>query len=92
MGLLPEPRLEIVARNRREVLLLDRAVRDLLDIQSIERRRIATEIDKLATDALPRGVEPLTGRHRDYLRLRVGRFRVLYRVGDAELIIVAITS
>ena len=90
MGLLSGPSSGIIARAPREVVLLARAIADLLAIQSVERRMIAHEIDKLAMDALPRGVEALDGRYRDHLRLRVGRFRVLYKVADGELTVVAV--
>jgi mRNA interferase RelE/StbE len=74
------------------VLLLARAIRDLDGIQAVERKMIASRIDELAMDALPRGVEQLQGRFRDHLRLRVGRFRVLYKVADGELTVVAINA
>jgi mRNA-degrading endonuclease RelE of RelBE toxin-antitoxin system len=53
---------------------------------------LAGHIDGLALDALPRGAEALDGRHRDHIRLRVGRFRVLYRVAEGELRVAAITA
>jgi mRNA interferase RelE/StbE len=71
-------------------VLLARAQRELLELPAVERRRIADHLDKLATDALPRGVEALDGRHRDHLRLRIGRFRLLYKVDDGELTVVAL--
>jgi mRNA-degrading endonuclease RelE of RelBE toxin-antitoxin system len=74
------------------VLLLERAVRDLRGLQAVERRMLVDHIDKLAMDALPRGVEALEGRYRDHLRLRIGRFRVLYKVVDAELTVVAVLA
>jgi mRNA-degrading endonuclease RelE of RelBE toxin-antitoxin system len=58
----------------------------------VERTMVAAHIDALALDALPRGAEVLQGRHRDHLRLRVGRFRVLYRVMEGELTVAAITA
>jgi len=74
------------------VVLLDRAVQDLMAIPHVERRMIATQLDGLATDALPRGVEALGGRFRDHLRLRVGRFRLLYKVDDGLLTVVALLA
>jgi mRNA-degrading endonuclease RelE of RelBE toxin-antitoxin system len=67
-------------------------VRDLQSIQAVERRLLVSQIDLLAMDALPRGVEALAGRFRDHLRLRVGRFRVLYKVLEAELTVVAVVA
>jgi mRNA-degrading endonuclease RelE of RelBE toxin-antitoxin system len=74
------------------VLLLERAVRDLRAFQAVERRMLVDHIDKLAMDALPRGVEALEGRYRDHLRLRIGRFRVLYKVVDRELTVVTVMA
>lgn len=92
MGLREGPHSQIIARAPRDVTLLERAARDLLDLHSVERAMLARAIDQLAMDALPRGVASLDGLHRDHLRLRVGRFRVLYRVNDGELVIVAVTT
>lgn len=92
MGLREEPHHRIIARVPRDVTLLERAIRELLELPAVERRMLAKHFDQLALDALPRGAEPLDGEHRDHLRLRVGRFRVLYRVTDSELTIVAITT
>ncbi len=92
MGLLEGPSSGIVARAPREVLLLQRAEHDLFSIQAVERRMVATVLDELAVDALPRGVEAVQGRFRDHLRLRVGRFRVLYKVDEGLLTVVAVIA
>lgn len=90
MGLRSGPSSGVIARAPREVVVLERALRDLLAIQAVERRMIASQIDRLAMDALPRGAEALDGAHRDHLRLRIGRFRLLYRVIEGELTVVAV--
>ena len=90
MGLYSGPSSGIVSRAPREVVLLDRPRRELLELQAVERRMLAAQLDKLAMDALPRGVEALEGRHRDHLRLRIGRFRLVYRVDDRVLTVVAL--
>jgi mRNA-degrading endonuclease RelE of RelBE toxin-antitoxin system len=92
VGDLEGPSSGIIARAPRDVLLLERAWRDLMDLPAVERAMLAGHIDGLALDALPRGAAVLHGRHRDHLRLRVGRFRVLYRVAEGELTIAAITA
>jgi mRNA-degrading endonuclease RelE of RelBE toxin-antitoxin system len=74
------------------VVVLQRALRDLLALPAVERHMLVTHIDRLAMDALPRGVEALEGRFRDHLRLRVGRFRILYKVVEGELTVVAILA
>ncbi|MFT3764849.1 MAG: hypothetical protein QM820_04930 [Minicystis sp.] len=67
-------------------------MRDLEALPAIERQMLARQIDQLARDMVPRGAAALDGTQRDHLRIRVGRFRVLYCVIDHELVIVAVTS
>lgn len=92
MGLRKGPDSRIISRAPRDVRLLARAFREMMGLQAVERAMLAQHIDRLAVDALPRGAEAVDGRHRDHIRLRVGRFRLLYRVRDGELDVVAITS
>jgi mRNA interferase RelE/StbE len=57
--------------------------------QKEDRQRIVTRIRSLARDPRPFGSEKLSGRE-DLYRLRVGRYRVVYSVGDAELVVVIV--
>jgi mRNA interferase RelE/StbE len=57
--------------------------------QKEDRQRIVTRVRSLARDPRPFGSEKLSGRE-DLYRLRVGRYRVLYTVGDAELVVVIV--
>lgn len=65
--------------------------------RSIERlprdvqERVRSRIDALAENPRPHGVKRLTGRTGDLLRLRVGDYRVIYRVEDARLVVVVVT-
>ena len=54
-----------------------------------DRQRIVTRVRSLARDPRPYGGEKLSGRE-DLYRLRVGRYRVVYSVGDAELVVVIV--
>jgi len=64
------------------------AAREYRRLQGPLRDRIRTAIDALAFDARPVGVAKLAGR--DDYRIRVGDYRVVYAVEDAErLVIVA---
>jgi mRNA-degrading endonuclease RelE of RelBE toxin-antitoxin system len=92
VGLHSGPSSGVIARAPRDVVLLERAKRDLMDVQAVERRLLVDAIDGLSQDALPRGVEGVHGRFRDHLRLRVGRFRLLYRMEDEVLEVVAVMS
>jgi mRNA-degrading endonuclease RelE of RelBE toxin-antitoxin system len=92
VGLRAGPSSGIIARAPRDVTILEAALRALLDLTAVERQMVATQVDRLAMDALPHGVQALEGRHRDHLRLRIGRFRLLYRVVEGELTVVAILA
>jgi mRNA interferase RelE/StbE len=57
--------------------------------QKEDRQRIVTQIRSLARDPRPFGSEKLS-RRGDLYRLRVGRYRVVYSVGDAELVVLIV--
>jgi mRNA interferase RelE/StbE len=54
--------------------------------QKEDRQRIVTRIRSLARDPRPFASEKLSGKE-DLYRLRIGRYRVVYSVGDAELVV-----
>ena len=51
-----------------------------------ERQRIARKIAALADQPRPRGCEKLTAQ-RDRYRVRQGRYRIVYAVDDARLLV-----
>jgi mRNA interferase RelE/StbE len=53
------------------------------------RQRIVASIRTLARDPRRVGCEKLTG-EQDRYRLRVGRYRIIYWIGDAELLVVVV--
>jgi mRNA interferase RelE/StbE len=57
--------------------------------QKEDRLRIVTRIRSLARDPRPFGSEKLSGKGNLY-RIRVGRDRVVYSVGDAELVVLIV--
>ena len=65
------------------------AQRQLTALDPPTRRRVAHRIEALATAPRPRGAETLAGGEGE-LRLRVGDWRVIYRVQDDELLILVI--
>ena len=65
------------------------AQRDLTALDAPTRRRIAHRIEALATAPRPLGAEMLAGGEGE-LRIRVGDWRVIYRVRDDELLILVI--
>jgi mRNA interferase RelE/StbE len=65
------------------VLVSSRAAKDLDDLPISIQRRVRTLIDGLATEPRPRGTEAMVGIDNSY-RLRVGDYRVVYAIDDAE--------
>ena len=65
------------------ILLRPAAVRDLKALPSDVRKRIEKAIDWLKDDPRPSGVKKLVG-FDDEWRLRVGHYRVLNVIDDAE--------
>lgn len=57
--------------------------------QREDRKRIVTRIRSLARDPRPFGSEKLSGKG-DLYRIRVGRYRVVYSVGDPELVVLVV--
>ena len=57
--------------------------------QKKDRQRIVTRIRSLARDPRPFGSEKLSGKG-DLYRIRVGRYPVVYSVGDAELVVLVV--
>ena len=57
--------------------------------QKKDRQRIVAGIRLLADDPRPPGCEKLAGED-DRYRIRVGRYRVIYSVGDGELLVVVV--
>ena len=71
-----------------EVRLHPEAARAFRRLRGTVRDRIENAIDGLATDPRPRGAAKLAGR--DDFRIRVGDYRIVYAVDDAErLVLVA---
>jgi mRNA interferase RelE/StbE len=77
-----------VARYR--VLIKPSAAKELEAVdQKKDRQRIVSKILSLAEDPRPPGHEKLAGRE-DRYRVRSGRYRIIYSIGDAELEVVVV--
>ncbi|HEY3217619.1 MAG TPA: type II toxin-antitoxin system RelE/ParE family toxin [Candidatus Limnocylindria bacterium] len=66
------------------------ADQDLKTIPAETRTRIARSIDARLTTAPERYGVPLTGPLRGYWKLRVGDYRVIFKISSAEVLILAI--
>ena len=67
------------------VLLHATVLKELRRIPAATRRKVKAAIDGLATDPIPVGAGRLRGRESAY-RLRVGDYRIVYEVVDAQVI------
>jgi mRNA interferase RelE/StbE len=74
------------------VVLLPHAVRALRKLDPPVRRRIARRVDRLANDPRPADANRLKGKSIEVLRVRVGDWRVLYRVDDGDLTVLVIDA
>ena len=65
-----------------------RALREIARLPWQDQERIEAAIDGLADDPRPRGCQPVKATDPGTYRLRVGDYRILYVVLDAELLII----
>ena len=65
------------------------AVREFKALERPVQRRIATRIDALAANPFPPDVKKLQGAP-DYYRIRVGDYRVIYRIEGRRVAIVIV--
>jgi len=66
-----------------------RAFKELAKLDKPMARRLVRAIDRLADQPRPSGVRPLAG-HPDLWRLRVGDYRAVYAIRDAELLVLMV--
>jgi len=66
-----------------------RARKDLKALSMRERQRVADEIDALKDNPRPQSCKKLKGRE-DFYRIRVGDYRVVYRIEDKVLLILIV--
>jgi mRNA interferase RelE/StbE len=57
--------------------------------QKKDRQRIVASVLALVDEPLPVGCEKLTGEG-DRYRIRVGRYRIVYSIADAELLVLVV--
>jgi len=71
---------------RFEIEITRTAEKQLKALARADQERLAAAILRLANDPRPRGCRKLSG-YDDAFRIRIGKFRVIYSVSDAKLII-----
>lgn len=67
-----------------------RVKKDFKSIMTQEVARIKAAIAALADNPRPLGCTKLIGKDREYFRIRVGNYRVIYTVEDKVLVIVVV--
>ena len=76
--------------SRYTVAIIPSALRTIQSLPRDLRERVRDAIDALAENPRPHGIKSLQGGQKGHLRLRVGDYRVIYRVEDARLVVVAV--
>ncbi len=71
------------------IKIAKRAVKSLLALPKKVRHQLSTAIDALAENPRPTGTKKLTG-STDLYRMRVGNYRMIYKIKDAELIVLVV--
>ena len=70
------------------VLIVPSAQREIADLPTTLRVRVDRRIAALADNPRPHGVVTMKGGGKGYYRVRVGNYRIIYRVKDDLLIVV----
>ena len=73
-----------------EVQILPKAARQIKALSVEVRQDISLTIQSLANEPRPIGVKKLSG-EKDVYRVRVGNYRVLYRIVDKVLVVVVVS-
>lgn len=73
-----------------EVQILPKAVRQIKALSVEVRQDISLTIQSLANEPRPIGVKKLSG-EKDIYRVRIGNYRVLYRIVDKVLVVVVVS-
>jgi mRNA interferase RelE/StbE len=80
-----------MADRRFEIRIRTGATAELARLPVATQRRIARAIDALEIEPRPQGSRLLAGRPDERVwRIRVGDYRVLYQIRDAELVVLVI--
>lgn len=76
------------------IVLSPRAVKDLDGFSDTVCRKIAKAIKALEENPFPRGklIKKIKGKHSDYYRLRVDKYRVFYMIDGSKVVVLKILS
>lgn len=71
------------------VLYDPKALKELSNLDKVAVRRVVNAIDRLVSEPRPAGVRALVG-FPGLFRIRVGDYRIVYTIKDAELIVLVL--
>jgi mRNA interferase RelE/StbE len=66
------------------------ALRELRKLDSMAARRVLAAVTKLGTTPRPRASRALQGEPAGVMRLRVGDYRVIYRIEDEQVLVTVV--
>jgi mRNA interferase RelE/StbE len=72
------------------VRIIREAATALQALPKAERRNLASRLDRLADDPRPPGSKALRGSRLAHRRLRAGDYRAIYRIDDAQALVVIV--
>lgn len=78
-----------MTRRRYEVVLSPKAEKQLDELPTPLRRRIAEAVEGLESNPQPHGVKKLTGAE-NLWRIRVGDYRIVYTIENDRLIVLVV--
>jgi mRNA interferase RelE/StbE len=68
------------------ILFQPDARRELASLQRVYQRRVVATIESLTNNPRPHGCAKMSG-FQDIWRIRVGAFRIIYRIRDRQLVV-----
>ena len=66
-----------------------KALKELTKLDKPVARRVVRAVDGLRVEPRPNGARPLAG-YPDLWRIRIGDYRVIYTIKDADLVVLAL--
>ena len=64
------------------------AAKEIEALPKLDRRKVVSRIEALATNPRPPGCEKLSGQ--EQYRIRQGKYRILYTISDNQLVVVVV--
>ncbi len=72
------------------ILITPAASREIRGLDRPVQRRIKAKLEELAHEPRPDGVRKLQGAEADLYRVRLGDYRIVYKISDKELSVLVV--